>query len=348
MMPFRYGLDNDSDEPFFNSIQLFTLSRQRFFSYLLCNPKITKWEHDNVDQSEGNGILANKMTIAYDSVIYNSGLVEEDEPAGFAVLHYDKTPSPIAGDIALQNGIAGIFGDVFSLNQFGGGVGGLVGGILKGLTGGISSYTNTGNRTPYGYGQPNFYSGTPSRNSTSGFQQYGFGGMNAQVGLTIAGVGLAANAAGNVISGVGSLFSSSTPADQSREVESPNGQEPVAEDAFNPPTPIPRPANLDNTPLPTRRPQEFAAKNETDNQTSPNNQTSVSDFNKLDSDPSTAESKPGNGTPDPANNMDLDYQKYPDTGKAPLMPPSSGEQQQGSYEYTSNEQYAQDVGGFDY
>ena len=232
MMPFRYGLDNDSDEPFFNSIQLFTLSRQRFFSYLLCNPKITKWEHDNVDQSEGNGILANKMTIAYDSVIYNSGLVEEDEPAGFAVLHYDKTPSPIAGDIALRNGIAGIFGDVFSLNQFGGGVGGLVGGILKGLTGGISSYTNTGNRTPYGYGQPNFYSGTPSRNSTRGFQQYGFGGMNAQVGLTIAGVGLAANAVGNIISGVGSLFGS-TKENPSRSVQAPNGESSPASDAFS-------------------------------------------------------------------------------------------------------------------
>jgi len=348
-IPFRYGLDNDSDEPFFNSIQLFTLSRQRFFSYLLCNPKITKWDHDTVDQANGAGILENKMTIAYDSVIYNSGVVEEDEPAGFAVLHYDKTPSPIAGAEILQNGLAGIFGDTFSLNNFGGGlVGGLVGGLLGGLAGGISPYTNTGNRMPYGYGQPSFLGGG-GRNSMSGFQQYGLGNSTVQLAaLTVAGVGLAANAAGNVISGVGSLFSSSTPADQSREVESPNGQEPVAEDAFNPPTPIPRPANLDNTPLPTRRPQEFAAKNETDNQTSPNNQTSVSDFNKLDSDPSTAESKPGNGTPDPANNMDLDYQKYPDTGKAPLMPPSSGEQQQGSYEYKSNEQYAQDVGGFDY
>jgi len=239
MMPFKYGLDNGSDEPFFNSIQLFTLSRQRFFSYLLCNPKITKWDHDTVDQSEGAGILENKMTIAYDSVIYNSGVVQEDDPAGFAVLHYDKTPSP------LDNGssIAGIFGDVFSINSLGGGmIGGLVGGILGGVLNNISPYTNTGNRAPYGYGQPTFYNPRSSLGSNSGFQQYGFGGGNAQLAaLTVAGVGLAAKGLGNVISGVGSLFSNSNGStesqDRSKTVETPNGEKPSASDAFGPPAP---------------------------------------------------------------------------------------------------------------
>jgi len=66
--PFRYGMDVDNAgssgtmAPFFSSIQLFTLSRQRFFSYLLCNPKITKWDHDTMDQSDGGGIVENKMT----------------------------------------------------------------------------------------------------------------------------------------------------------------------------------------------------------------------------------------------------------------------------------------------
>jgi len=91
-----------------------------------------------------------------------------------------------------------------------------------------------------------------------------------------------------------------------------------------------------------------AAAQEADNQTPPDNQTSVSDFSKLDSDPSTAESGTSKGKPDPANDMEADYSKYPDTGYPPLMPPSTGEQQQGSYEYKSDEQYAQDVGGFDY
>jgi len=338
--PFRYGLDNDSDEPFFDSVQIVTLSRQRFFSYLLCNPKITKWDHDAVDQSDGTGILENKMTLAYDAVIYNSGVVAVDEPAGFAVLHYDHMPSPIAGEIALRKGIAGIFGDLFSLNTLGGGAGGLLGGIIGGALKGISPYTNTGNRMPYGYGQPTFTNGgTPYLPySTSGFQQYGFGG-GSQIGLTgaltVAGIGLAANAVGNVISGVGSLFSSSrgstSPENSSTSVQSPDGGEPAASDAGNVPTPTRRPSDLGASAGAGRgsvveKPGEREAAQNAENPKSPDQQTSISDFNKLDSDPSTAESSPGKGTPDPANNMELDYSKYPDTGKPPLMEPSAGEE----------------------
>jgi hypothetical protein len=239
-MPYRYGLDNGSDEPFFDSIQLFTLSRQRFFSYMLCNPKITKWDHDSVDQSDGRGILENKMTLAYDAVIYNSGVVQPDDPSGFAVLHYDNTPSPIVSAEILQNGMAGIFGDVFSINALnssaGGLLGGLVGGLINGITGGISPYTNTGNQIPYGYGQPTFLNQGIGLGNSGGLQQYGFGGVTPLTALTIAGVGLAAKGLGNIISGVGSLFSNSngstTPSDLSKSVESPNGQSPAASDTF--------------------------------------------------------------------------------------------------------------------
>jgi hypothetical protein len=263
MVPFRYGLDNDSDEPFFNSVQIFTLSRQRFFSYLLCNPKITKWDHDTVDQASGNGILENKLTLAYDAVIYNSGVVQPDDPAGFAVLHYDNTPSPIAGAEILQNGIAGIFGDLFSLNSFGRTSTGLAGGLIGGLVGGLVKGLAGGNPRPYGYGQFNFLGGGGGLGSVSGFQQYGFAGAAPLTALTIAGVGLAANAVGNVISGVGSLFSNSngstTPADPSRTVEAPNSQTPAAADTF---TATGAAAGM-NEP-------EEAARKEADNPTPPN------------------------------------------------------------------------------
>lgn len=248
--PFRYGLDNDSDEPFFNSIQLFTLSRQRFFSYLLANPKITKWDHDNVDQSAGGDILENKLTIAYDAVIYNSGVVQPDDPAGFAVLHYDQSPSPIVNEEILQNGIAGIFGDLFSLNKFGS-IGGALGSVVGSMAG-ISPYTNYGNRMPYGYGQPSFYNpySPYSPYSTSGFQQYGFGSYNSPLGLTgtlaVAGVGLAANAIGNVIKGFGSDAGQTAPPNGSSVAEdpdkntntgvtAPNGEKPAAADAYQEP-----------------------------------------------------------------------------------------------------------------
>lgn len=208
--PFRYGMDVDNgfDDlsgtpyPFFNSIQLFTLSRQRFFSYLLCNPKITKWDHDTVNQSEGNGVIENKMTLAYDAVIYNSGMVDVDDPAGFALLHYDNTPSPIAGEEIFQNGMAGIFGDLFSLNSFASPTNFLSN--LRG-TNQFNYYDNIGNQMPFGYGTPNFYGATSYYPySTGGLQNYGFGmGRNSNSNfLTAAGIGIGASLAGNVLKNV--------------------------------------------------------------------------------------------------------------------------------------------------
>ena len=92
---YRYGLDNDIQDPFFKSVQLITLSKRKFTSYLLCNPKITSWEHDTMDQSEGNGVVENNMTLVYDAVIYSSGVITNDNPTGFAVLHYDNSMSPL-------------------------------------------------------------------------------------------------------------------------------------------------------------------------------------------------------------------------------------------------------------
>jgi len=193
-MPFRYGLDNGSDEPFFDSIQLFTLSRQRFFSYLLCNPKITKWDHDTMDQSEGNGIVQNSMTIAYDAVIYNSGAVDVDDPTGFAVLHYDTTPSPIINEELWQNGMGGIFGDSFSLNTFASGNSLLNNRFLGTGWGNGRNYGLSG-----GYGIP--IGGNPYGNA-GGLLGYNFGGgspysmKNALIG---AGIGLAGRFAGNLL-----------------------------------------------------------------------------------------------------------------------------------------------------
>lgn len=341
-IPFRYGLDNNSDEPFFNSIQLFTLSRQRFFSYLLCNPKITKWDHDGVDQSSGNGILENKMTLAYDAVIYNSGAVQEDDPAGFAVLHYDKTPSPIVGNELLQNGMAGIFGDLFSLNTLGGAgglVGGLVGGLLRGLSGSVSQNANMGNRRPYGYGQPTFLNRGAGLGSSSGFQQYGFGGgVVPLAALTVAGVGLAVNTVGNVISGVGDFFSS-RPEEPSRSVEAPNGEAPAAEDVYGPPMPPTAGAGRGNGNAEMEQRKldaqvaagngrgdgnaemqaRAAAANEADNPDAPEPGYSGASGEILN------EAVNGKGKPAPENDMEADYTRYPDTGYPSTSPPSAGE-----------------------
>ena len=206
--PYRYGLDTEgpnglsgTSAPFFDSVQLFTLSRQRFFSYLLCNPKITKWDHDTMDQSDGGGVVENKMTLAYDAVIYNSGAVDVDEPAGFAVLHYDNTPSPIADEENMIGGMEGIFGDLFSLNSFGSSTSYLSN--LRGGTIGLANpYDNYGNQMPYGYGTPDYYGASSYPYSVGGLQNYGFGTNNLKTGLIVAGVGLAGNLLGNVLKNV--------------------------------------------------------------------------------------------------------------------------------------------------
>jgi hypothetical protein len=94
----RYGLDNQTTLPFFNFIKLYQLSKQQWFSYTLVNPLITQWNHDNLDSSDGTGIMENSISVAYESVFYDNGEIRENsEPAGFSAqeTRYDQTPSPL-------------------------------------------------------------------------------------------------------------------------------------------------------------------------------------------------------------------------------------------------------------
>jgi hypothetical protein len=166
---FRYGLDTDIRTPFFNSIELFTLSRHKFHAYLICNPRVTSWQHDQMDQTDGAGIIENQMTLAYDAVIYSYGKVSVDDPSGFAVLHYDTMPSPLKGSSSQQNS-EGIFGDVFTLDR-----------NISERSGArtISEffYENQGNLSPFGRDVPFFseVSREEPANTTSGFSNFDFG-----------------------------------------------------------------------------------------------------------------------------------------------------------------------------
>jgi hypothetical protein len=188
--PFRYGLDNDSSsrEPFFHSIQLFTINRHQFNSYLLCLPKITGWDHDSVNQDDGGGTINHKLSIVYDSVLYSNGIIEEDDPAGWAVLHYDKIPSPLSNDNILKKGVEGVFGNSRSnglLNQ-----GNKIGSQYKR---GRSFSTDVGNRSPYGYGSNSFY-GRNQDGQLGGLSNLAFGlAAGATSGLINAGIGMFKN-----------------------------------------------------------------------------------------------------------------------------------------------------------
>jgi len=92
----RYDNGLSRDVPFLIEINLYVLHQRQFTQYTLINPKITEWQHDSVDQTAGNKIMQNKMTIAYESVVYSAGqITQEGEPIGFAVNYYDHEDSPI-------------------------------------------------------------------------------------------------------------------------------------------------------------------------------------------------------------------------------------------------------------
>jgi hypothetical protein len=136
-VPYRFGLDNDRKaNPFLRSLSIYTMARKRFNGYTLINPVITSWNHGNVDQSGGNQTNESTMTVAYEAVLYQTGIVSVDTPQGFARLHYDQTPSPLsifgggttsifgpggilAGTTGTISGATEIFGDVIQGNPFG-------------------------------------------------------------------------------------------------------------------------------------------------------------------------------------------------------------------------------------
>ncbi len=94
----RYGLDNNANGPFFSYIRIYQLSRQKWFSYTLINPILTSWGHDDMEYSDGSGIMEHSMTVGYEGVLYNTGDIQEGgEPTGFTDIEtrYDQVHSPL-------------------------------------------------------------------------------------------------------------------------------------------------------------------------------------------------------------------------------------------------------------
>ena len=140
----QYGLDGAQKrgEPLIKSIQIFALHKQRFTSFTLVNPVITTFAHDDLDQTDGGGLMANTMQVVYETVLYSAGIIKKNvQPAGFATIHYDLSPSPLSvlgggttsifGPGGIVDGIGSVISDIQSGN-FG------VGTILKG----INTYNN--------------------------------------------------------------------------------------------------------------------------------------------------------------------------------------------------------------
>jgi hypothetical protein len=136
------GLDGGKP-PFFKDITIYGLSQKKHVSYTLINPIITDWQHDTYDYSQGNGTMANTMTIKYETVKYGSGAVGGATPSntvvGFAdPSHYDTVKSALSrpgstatvfGQGGLVDAIEGTFNDLAALADGRGGVQNVIGAI---------------------------------------------------------------------------------------------------------------------------------------------------------------------------------------------------------------------------
>lgn len=98
----NYGLNNFYKQPFFKSITIYQLSLQNWFSYTLINPLLSGWDHGDVDSADGSGMNENTITVAYESVLYDNGIIgESGEPTNFGdpETGYDNTFSPLDSEI---------------------------------------------------------------------------------------------------------------------------------------------------------------------------------------------------------------------------------------------------------
>jgi|694.fasta_scaffold17560_3 hypothetical protein len=86
---------------FFKNITVFGFNQHNFTAYTFVNPVITNFNHDTYNYEDGNGVMQNKMTIDYETVVYNYGKMDGRKPGdivtGFGdVATYDRNTSPIA------------------------------------------------------------------------------------------------------------------------------------------------------------------------------------------------------------------------------------------------------------
>jgi len=101
----NYGLNNNQTVQFFKYIKIYQLYQGKYTSFTLVNPVIREWSHDQLDQTQGNKFLTNRMGVQYETVIYDTdeNNLTRQKPIGFEKDHYDQTVSPLQPPSAAEN-----------------------------------------------------------------------------------------------------------------------------------------------------------------------------------------------------------------------------------------------------
>jgi hypothetical protein len=138
------GTNSAGGKPaFFRDISIYGFDQHKFVQYVLINPMITDWSHDQYDYSQDGGIMENTMTIAYETVKYYSGGIGGVRPdtnvQGFADPNlYDTVKSPltrpggtqsIIGQGGLLDTGIGIYEDLSAIASGRGGLSNVIGAV---------------------------------------------------------------------------------------------------------------------------------------------------------------------------------------------------------------------------
>ncbi len=90
----QWGMQR-GNKRFFKNIKIYSMNNHKFAEYTLINPIITAFNHDSHAYANG-GLMENTMQLAYETVKYATGYVNNITPRGFADIHYDVETSDLS------------------------------------------------------------------------------------------------------------------------------------------------------------------------------------------------------------------------------------------------------------
>ena len=90
----QWGIQR-GNKRFFKNIKIYSMHNHKFAEYTLINPIITAFNHDTHAYANG-GLMQHTMQLAYETVKYATGFVNDINPRGFGDIHYDVETSDLS------------------------------------------------------------------------------------------------------------------------------------------------------------------------------------------------------------------------------------------------------------
>jgi len=93
----QWGLQR-GNKRFFKSIKIYSMHNHKFAEYTLINPIITSFQHDAHAYANGS-LMEHTMQLAYETVKYATGYINNITPRGFGDIHYDVETSDLSNNL---------------------------------------------------------------------------------------------------------------------------------------------------------------------------------------------------------------------------------------------------------